>query len=61
MKGYIHGLRVGQAVEIRPKEQESLVGDDLDGFMRALRILSRQALAEPLQGLPLAQTGQGGA
>src|SRR5260370_36815275 len=61
MKGYIHGLRVGQAVEVGPKEQESLVGDDLDGFMGALRILSRHTLAEPLQGLPLAKPGQSSA
>src|SRR6266852_2925510 len=61
MKRYIECLRVRQPVEIRPEEHKSLVGDDLNRFMRSLQILSGQALAEPVQSLPFTEPSQGGA
>src|SRR5262245_45618364 len=54
-------LGVVPAVEIRPEQGQALGGNELNGFVQALRVLAREALAEPVECLPLTKTRQGGA
>ena len=59
--GHVGVLGVGQAVEVGPEQGQALGGDHLDRLVDALGVLAGQRLAEPLQRLPFAQAGQGGA
>src|SRR5437016_10958458 len=54
-------LGVGKAVEVRPEQSQSLQGDELNRLMNPLRVLAGERLAEPVQGLTLAQPRQGSA
>src|SRR5438128_8643489 len=49
---------VGEAVEVRPQQRQTLGGDSLDRLMNAVRIFARQRLSEPLQRLPLAKSSE---
>src|SRR4051794_5792658 len=56
--GDVGVLGVGEAVEVRPQQGQALQGDELDRLVDALRVLAGERLAEPVQGLALAEPGQ---
>jgi hypothetical protein len=59
--GHVEVVGVGKAVEVRPEESDRFSGNDLNGFVDALRVLAAEPLAEPLKRLPFAEASEGGA